>query len=90
MYISINDFFKKTKKQKGGGPYVKLTRKMIKDMQHPSKEIKETIKRDCAIATLSFFGIDMDIFEEVLNKFKTSMVAYNRNIMTTKYKYVYI
>ena len=86
MYISINDFLKKTKKQKGGGPYVKITKKMIKDMQHPSREIKDTIKSDCAIATLTFFGIDMDIFEEVLNKFKTSMVVDKKNIMTTKYE----
>ena len=86
MYISINDFLKKTKKQKGGGPYVKITKKMIKEMQHPSKEIKDTIKSDCAIATLTFFGIDMDIFEEVLNKFKTSMVVDKKNIMTTKYE----
>ena len=45
MYISINDFLKKTKKQSGGGPYVKITKKMIKDMQHPSREIKETLKK---------------------------------------------
>ncbi len=85
MYISINDFFKKTKKQRGGGPYVKITKKMIKEMEHPSREIKETLKKDCAIATLSFFGIDMDIFEEVLNEFKKYRKAHKKNIMTKKY-----